>query len=55
MNFTSDVVLETRPRKSDLSMEPQVQIRVGEAVQPCGSDVLQADAAQTMEEADFGA
>jgi hypothetical protein len=32
-----------------------VQIRVGEAVQPCGSDVLQADAAQTMEETDADA
>lgn len=38
--------------KSNLAAKPQVQIRVGEVVQPCGADVLQADVAQTLEEAD---
>ena len=32
-----------------------MQLRVGEAVQSCGTDVLQADAAQTLEEAKAGA
>jgi hypothetical protein len=43
---------QAETRKSNLAAEPQVQIRVGEVVQPCGADVLQADVAQTLEEAD---
>jgi hypothetical protein len=46
---------QAETRSSDLAAEPQVQIRVGEAVHPCGADVLQAGAAQTLEEAEAGA